>query len=92
MGQTPTLSLDDWAVLDAIGTEDYCFTFLGIQQATGLSREVVRASCRRLRGVGLARFQSGLMSEDGDLVGSGYGATKAGCTALSNRRESAGHG
>ncbi len=38
----------------------------------------IRLSCRYLKRKGYADFSSGLWSEDGEMMGSGYGSTKAG--------------
>lgn len=56
-----------------------CFMgFDGISQGTGLDRKQVRRSCRFLTRKGLLAFGRGLWTEDGEPIGSGYGATKIG--------------
>lgn len=45
---------------------------------TGLPRDTVRETCRELRAAGLAAYETALWTEDGELYGSGYGATRAG--------------
>jgi hypothetical protein len=42
------------------------------------SRADVRAACRRLRALGLAEYQRGLFTEDGEAYGAGYRATLEG--------------
>lgn len=54
------------------------FTFLHfneISRRSGLPRRRVRLAARRLARMGLAKFQSGLCTEDGEFYGSGYAAT-----------------
>ena len=58
------------------------FTFAGIINQTGLCRSEVRTACRSLRKQGFAEFSNGLWSEDGSMVGSGYGITEAGAGEL----------
>lgn len=52
------------------------FVYLG--EETKLERKDVRRACRALRRKGLAEFGAGLWSEDGEMRGAGYAATKAG--------------
>lgn len=59
---------DDWTA----------FPFKSLAALTGLTREAVRSACHSLRAKGLARPESGHMTEDGEFVGSGYTATPAG--------------
>ena len=51
---------------------EYCITFDYTMGDTNLSRKDVRNICRSLRGKGLAEFYSGLMTDDGEVAGSGY--------------------
>lgn len=76
----PVLGSDERAVLETLGGvgEDYCFAFAYISAGTGLERKDVRAACRSLAAKGLARYERGLWTEDGDMAGSGYGLTIAG--------------
>ena len=43
-----------------------------------LDRKQVRRACRSLARKGLAQFGSGLFTEDGEVAGSGYTATREG--------------
>lgn len=58
------------------------FPFNPIIERTGLQRRVVRRACRSLTRKGLAYFAKGLWTEDGEMVGAGYGATRAGRTLI----------
>lgn len=57
---------------------EFCTSFRQIEIDAGLSRKVVRDSCRALRKDGLAEFYRGLMTEECDVAGSGYCITEAG--------------
>lgn len=62
---------------------DFCFfPFRYLCNETGLERPVVRRICRYLARRGLAQYQRGLWTEDGEPVGSGYGATREGAQLL----------
>lgn len=59
--------------------EDHGFWgFAGIHQHTSIEPERIRIACRGLRAKGFAIYESGLWTDDGEMAGSGYGATKAG--------------
>lgn len=85
-----TLSADERRVLEAIAnTDDFewvAYTFKGLSRATGLSIDAVRDACRSLRSKGLSRPEKGLMTEDGDFVGSGYTATSEGSNLFWNAK------
>lgn len=55
--------------------EEYYYSFKAITKSTGLDKTAVRAACRSLASRGYLVFERGLMTEDGELAGSGYGAT-----------------
>lgn len=67
------------AIQDKAGSE-YSLSFKAIEKRTALSRKAVRTACRSLAGKGLLHFSSGLMTEDGEVAGSGYGCTDDGWT------------
>lgn len=54
------------------------YSFRAIQRRTGLKRSEIGRACRSLTRKGLAKFGSGLFTEDGEVAGSGYAATDAG--------------
>jgi len=70
----------EWRVLEILsgGHDEWCFGLSTIAGDAGLHRELTRGALRSLRDRGLAKFQRGLMTEDGDVAGSGYGITPAG--------------
>lgn len=75
-----TLTEDERRVLGALAhaSEDFgCFGFHPLSQATGIPVPQVRAACRSLTDKKLAEFHQTLWSEDGEMCGAGYGATKA---------------
>jgi hypothetical protein len=59
--------------------------FRGIAARTKLKRKEIRRAARSLARKGLAEFQKGLWTEDGEVAGSGYGCTKAGADFLRTR-------
>jgi hypothetical protein len=72
------------AALAEVYNEDgmgYC-TFGRIADDTGLHVKQVRRSCRFLARNGWTHYGRGLWTEDGEPMGSGYSATKAGVDAL----------
>ncbi len=88
MGNAPhiimALAILKRAVLGALcdgraeqGDECY-FSSAYIERATGIGNELVRALLRELVDRGLASYCRGLMTEDGQLAGSGYAATLGG--------------
>lgn len=60
------------------GEDEVCHMFRSLELETGLPREIVRGLCRILTEQGLMTYSSGLCSEDGEFVGSGYGLTPRG--------------
>lgn len=64
---------------DAGGCEDFGYlSFKTIAGRSGLDLKVVRRTVRALARKGLAKYERGLWTEDGELAGSGYAATEAG--------------
>lgn len=67
-----------------------CLSFAGVSERVEINhdelmdRAIIRRACRSLARKGLAEFHRGLWSDDGEPAGSGYGATKAGCDALTS--------
>lgn len=59
----------------------YCH-FAHIASETAIDVKQVRRSCRLLARKGWAHYGRGLWTEDGEPMGSGYSATKAGVEAL----------
>lgn len=77
------LSPHQRAVLSAVlenGTREYVYHFETIEEWTGLNRTQVCRACRALRRLGFMMFERGCFTEDGEVAGSGYGATAAGET------------
>ena len=75
----PDLSVAEASVLACLACDDeWAYPFAHISSDTGLSRDETRTACRALAVRGLAQFCRGLMTEDGDVAGSGYSATRAG--------------
>lgn len=60
------------------GEDEVRYTFRCLELESGLPRVFVRALCRRLTEKGLMTFSSGLVSENGEFVGSGYGLSPMG--------------
>ena len=58
--------------------DEFYFSSAYIERATGIGNELVRALLRELVDRGLASYCRGLMTEDGQLAGSGYAATLGG--------------
>jgi hypothetical protein len=61
--------------------------FDGLAKETCLDRKQVRRACRSLRRKGLAQFEKGLWTEDGEPAGAGYGATKEGAELARTEQE-----
>ena len=79
---TPRVNENEKAVLSFLVEQNdydgfYFFSFSRIMDATGLDRKSVRKACRSLKRKGLAKFGSGLWTEDGEPAGSGYAAARA---------------
>lgn len=83
MSPTETKVLE--ALVEADDYSGYCYlAFDALCANTGLERKVVRRACRSLARKGLAQFGKGLWTEDGEMAGSGYCATKAAPAALAS--------
>jgi hypothetical protein len=68
------------AALASVANPDFGFlSFAAIGRRVSLDRPVIRRACRSLTRKGLAKFSRGLWTDDGDMAGSGYAATAAGC-------------
>lgn len=78
---------DERKILEVLADEQqgYCLNFNTISKRSGLPRPYARIVTRRLARKGLAYYARGLWTEDGDMAGSGYGATDLGRTALSEK-------
>ena len=63
-----------------------CLPFKPISNRTGLDVKVVRRACRSLTRKGLAAYERGLWTEDGQPAGSGYRATRDGVEYAEARR------
>ena len=64
------------------------FNFVGfrpLSERTGLDVKLTRRIVRQLSRKGLAKFQSGLWTDEGEPAGSGYGITDAGHAVISGR-------
>ena len=61
-----------------LGAGEFFLPFKAISSVTGLDRAQVKRAVRRLARCGFAEYSRGLMSEDGEVAGSGYACTKAG--------------
>lgn len=57
-------------VTDSFG--EYCISFAWISDDSKLNRKEVQVACRALKSKGLVMFYRGLMSEEGQVAGSGY--------------------
>lgn len=62
---------------DSWGEDAYTY-FRYIVEGTKLELKVVRRACRSLARKKLAEFMRGLMDDEGQVAGSGYGATQEG--------------
>lgn len=60
-------------------------SFNGIARAGEIDRHLVRRNVRHLARKGLAKFGSGLWTDDGEPAGSGYAITPAGRRALAEQ-------
>ncbi len=57
---------------------EFAWPFQPISADLKMTTPEVRLACRSLQADGLAKFCRGLMTEDGNLAGSGYSATHKG--------------
>ncbi len=58
--------------------EGWCMNFRLFERETGCAKAEVRRACRAMKEAGLLFFARGLMDEDGQVAGSGYGLTDVG--------------
>lgn len=54
-------------------SDEYYYPYSYIEDETGLSRSEAKESIDKLRMVGVVRFARGLMTEEGEVAGSGFG-------------------
>lgn len=62
--------------------EEFYFSSTWLHDRTGVNLLLVRAILRNLTDNGLVSYCRGLMTEDGNVAGSGYAATMAGVDRL----------
>lgn len=68
---------------DEFSSDHGFYGFAGIMSGAGINdRAAVRRACRLLARKGLAQYERGLWSDDGEPGGAGYGATKAGVESI----------
>ena len=75
--------------LDCVPEPCWYLSFKNLEPMTGIQRETLRGIVADLREDGLVEYQRGLMTEDGELAGSGYRLTAAGLAWV---REQTGQG
>lgn len=55
-----------------------CYTFKGLARMSSLDPKLIRRTVRSLARKGLTGYEKGLMNENGEVCGAGYGITKLG--------------
>lgn len=70
-----------WTVADHYGWDEWFWGFCHFA-SEAFPRSAVRRACRSLARKGLMRYQRGLLTEDGEAAGAGYGITDRGRSAL----------
>lgn len=58
--------------------EGLCFNYRGLENLTNLDRKVLKPMLLDLRNKGYVVFEKGLVNDEGEFAGSGYGLTKKG--------------
>lgn len=72
----------DRAILSALGDNDeWCYPYKYLERITGYDREVLKPHVKKLRELNLVKYERGLMTEDGEVAGSGF------CVNYQNWRE-----
>jgi hypothetical protein len=66
------------AMYDGVDPDFGFFPFKAIANLSGVELDLVKPLVRLLKVTGEAHFMRGLMNEDGEMVGSGYGLTEKG--------------
>lgn len=69
--------------------EDYCIGYRTLEPRTGMTREQLKPLVAELRKLGYAYYAKGLMNEDGEVAGSGFGITREGLDFYYNAQEDA---
>lgn len=72
--------MDDMAPRDY--RNGYAFHLRCFEQLPWITKDMARAICRSLTDRGFATYVRGLMDDDGEFAGAGYGITPAGETYL----------
>lgn len=75
------LSKTELEILQGLSNDEMCYAYNYICDITFpevLERKEAQKIIKRLRGLGLVRYVRGLMTEDGDVAGSGFCLTIAG--------------
>jgi hypothetical protein len=60
-------------IINALTSDEYFYGYDYICDETGLSRAEAKEAIDKLRMVGVVKFARGLMNEDGEVCGSGFG-------------------
>lgn len=76
MAEGCSTEYDDFCGPDGVGT---CYPFKSLaEMCPALHPSLLRRTVRALKRKGLTGYASGLMNEDGELAGAGYGITPNG--------------
>lgn len=73
------LTKDEEAVLAELSsTEEHCLNYAWLEGVNGLDRKGLQPVIKRLKELGFIEFWRGLMTEDGEVAGSGWCRSRAG--------------
>lgn len=57
----------------AASSDEWCYPYSHFESETGLDRKTLQKEMKQLRELGLMEYVRGLMTEDGEVAGSGFG-------------------
>ena len=69
------LTENQYKILKSLENDEMCYYYSYIEKETKLSREVLEKEVKTLRKAGLVLYVRGLMTDEGEVAGSGFSAT-----------------
>lgn len=73
------LTEQEYKVLKTLsGTDEECYNYAYLEGDTGLSRKWLQPIIAKLRQLGYVEYWRGLMTDDGEVAGSGFCRSRAG--------------
>lgn len=70
--------LEDDVLIALSSTEEYCHNYLSLESNTGIKKKYLQSIIKHLKELGFIEHWKGLMTDDGEVAGSGWCRSRAG--------------